>query len=649
MSGVILGEPAPRGRLFPRFAAFGLVVVLVVGLLAARLFQLQVAQGGYHSGLAQDNRVALQPIRSARGLIYDRNGRTLVTNVPAFVVRIRPADLPYSRRDEVVGRLAGLLGIPATTINTALDRNAGSRFDMVRVAADIPTDVARVISERRADLPGVDVTVEARRQYPFGGLVSHILGFTGAVTADDLDSLGGDYLNDDVLGKAGVEAAYEKELRGSYGVEQIERDASGRTVRVLNTVDEARTGDSLELTIDTDVQRNAEKALKWAVDRIGLRRGVVIVMNPQTGEILAMVSLPTYNNNLFAQGISSEDFQKLLSDPDRPLLNFAISEQYPPGSTYKLVTGTGGLADGRITPETQLETKPYLKINKYRYYEWNRRGWGPLNIFDGFGHSSDTFFFQVAGMLGIDRLAYWARQFGFGAKTGIDLPGEAKGTVPTNEWKQNVFGQPVYPGETYQAGIGQGYDTATPLQVLNAYAALANGGHLLQPQVVRRILAPDGSVVRDFQPKLIRNLDVDAQVLRTMRVAARRVVTIRHTYNLVDLPIVVAGKSGTAEFGTRDSQGRLPFHSWFAAFVPKDPRVTPDDPDGTRTVSGTDSELAVLAFAYDSRTKGNVATEIVKYFLQLHYDLHDAQGKPIDLRLPDLLQRSNFYGENGGN
>ncbi|MBA2255099.1 MAG: penicillin-binding protein 2 [Chloroflexi bacterium] len=644
MSGVVLGDPAPRGRLLPRFIVFSLIAVLVVGALGTRLFYLQVAQGGYYAALADDQRFVDVAVSSARGLMVDRAGRVLVTNVPTYVVKIRQADLPFSRREEVLQRLSTLLDIPVAEMNETLDRNPGSRFEYIRVASDIPVDVAHVLTEDHLSLPGVQVGVEPRREYPYGALVSHILGFTGAIDPDDfvrLEEKG--YLQDDSLGKAGVEAVYETELRGTYGVEQVERDASGRRLRVVAKPQEELAGNTLELSIDVDLQKEAEKALRWGIELAGLKRGVFIVMNPQTGEVLAMVSLPNYDNNLFARGISGEDFDKLLKDPSRPLLNFAINEQYPPGSTYKLVTGTGGLADGKITTDSTLRTKGYLSIGRYRYYEWNRRGWGPLNIYDGFGHSSDTYFFQVAGRLGIDRLAYWAKQYGFGARTGIDLPGEARGIVPTNAWKQDVFGERIYPGETYQAGIGQGYDSATPLQVLNAYAALANGGKVFQPQVVRRILSADGTVVRDFEPKLIRQLDVDPEVLRTMRVAARRVVTIRHTYNLVDLPLVVAGKSGTAEFGNRDSKGRLPYHSWFAAFVPKDPRMQPGDPSGYRAVSGTDSELAVLAFAYDSRTKGNMATEIVKYFLQIHYKVKK------DLRNFDLLKRANFYNSQGGN
>jgi penicillin-binding protein 2 len=636
VSGIVLGQPdPPRTRLGFRFAVFGIAVILAVAGLTTRLFYLQIGRGGYYSSVNGENRLTLAPVQSVRGLIYDRAGRLLATNVASYVVTVTPADLPFPQRDRVVDRLAQLLGITREQIIEALDRNAGLRFDPVRIATDVPSDLARVVTEESRDLPGVAVRIENRREYAYGPLVAHVIGYTGAVTQNDLDKEGNEgYLSDDQIGRAGVEATFEKQLRGSYGVEQLERDASGRVVRTVGVIDPPSDGNSLELTLDVTTQQEAEKAIKWAMDLVGLQRGVMIVMNPQTGEILAMVSLPSYDDNLFAKGISQADYQALLNDKAGPLTNFAISEQYPPGSTYKLVTGSGALQDGLIKDTSTLETKPYLQIGPYRYWDWNHTGWGPLNIYDAFGHSSDTFFYQLAGMLGIDRLGYWAQQWGFGEKTGIDLPNEARGIVPTNSWKESVFDLPIYPGETYQAGIGQGYDAVTPLQLLDAYSALANGGTLYRPQIVRRVLAPDGSVVQDFTPDVIRQIDIDPQVLEQMRLAARRVLTIRHTYNLVDLPIMLAGKSGTAEFGIRDSQGRLPFHSWFAAFVPK---FTADQ-EGD--ISKTDSELAVLAFAYDSRTRGNAATEIVKYFLQLHYHLD------VDLRRPDLLRRGNFYGGN---
>ena len=626
------GRPLPARR-FSRFLVFGLALVIGVGSLTVRLFYLQIANGTTYATLSAQNRSVLEPIPAPRGLIYDRSGRVLVTNVPTFAVKVRPADLPDSARDAVVGRLAALIGMDAADINAAIDGNPGSAFDYVRIAQDVDESTARLISEAGFELPGVEVSVEARRQYTDGPLFSQILGYTGPISAEQLAELRiRGYQPDDLLGKTGVEASYERELRGTYGQQSVERDASGRRTQVLQTVRDSVPGASLRLTIDTKTQREAQKALRWGMKEIGMKRGVVIAMNPQTGEVLAMVSLPTYDNNLFARGISNKAYNKLLKDRNKPLLNHAIQAHYPPGSTYKLVAGTGVLADKEITSSTRVMTKPYLTIGSTKFYEWNRRGWGPCDIYCGFGHSSDTFFFQMAGKLGIDRLGYWANQYGFGAKTGIDLPGEVPGIVPTNQWKMDTLGAEVFPGETYQAGIGQGYDVVTPIQLINAYAAMANGGKLYQPQVVREVIGPDGEVARAFKPKLIHKMKVKQSVLRTMRNAARTVVTIRHTYNLVDLPIKVAGKSGTAEFGLRDKKGRLPFHSWFVGFVPKNEK--------RGSFNKADSDMVVLAFAYDSRTVGNAATEIVKYFLQLHY------GIKKDYRNFDLLERGNFYQSN---
>ena len=624
-----------------RFLIFGIASILAISGLTTRLFYLQIVSGGQFAALSQGNREVEQEIPSSRGLIYDRTGRVLVENVRTFAVKVRPVDLPETRRDEVVARLSALLNMNIADINAAIDGNPGSRFDLVRIASDVPDATARLLSEAGDALPGVEVVVEARREYPEGTLVSQLLGYTGPVSADQLDALKKQgYLPDDLLGKTGLEAYYESELRGIYGSEMVQRDATGRKVELPKAVRPAQAGDSLKLTIDVKEQENAQKALQWGMRTAGLKRGVVIVMNPQTGEVLAMVSLPTYDDNAFAGGISAKDYAKLLNDKNKPLINHAVQAHYPPGSTYKLVAGTGALADNKISAQTLVHTRGFLMLGKTRFWEWNHRGWGAIPIRLGFAHSSDTFFFQVAGMLGIERLAHWARQYGFGAPTGIDLPGEVAGIVPDNAWKQAQLGEPIYPGETYQAGIGQGYDVVTPIQLINAYAALANGGKLYQPQLVSEIIGPDGSVVRPFTPKLIRKLDVPRSDLRTMREAARNVLLVRHTYNLVDLPIVAAGKSGTAEFGLRDNKGRLPFHSWFVAFVPKNPAKTAGDPTGMKAIDREDSNLVVLAFAYDSRTKGNVATEIVKYYLQLHFNIKH------DYRNFALLQRGNFYQSN---
>ena len=636
MTTSVEGRPAePRSLL--RFLVFGIAVILGSSVLSIRLFALQVGSDGHFATLAQSNRTVQLPIASTRGLVYDRNGVQLITNVASYSVRIRPADLPESQRQSVVEMLAKLVGVDPTDINLAIDSNPGSRFDLVRVASDVPADVASFIAESSSDLPGVQIVVETRREYDLGPLVSQILGYTGPVNAQEIANLRAQgYQPDDLIGRAGLEATYEDQLRGTYGLETVERDATGRQGQVLQVDQPAVAGDSLQLSIDIKEQRYAQQALNWGIKTAGLKGGVVIVMNPQTGEILAMVSMPTYDNNQFAQGITNQQYQALLNNKYKPLINHAISEQYPAGSTYKLVTGSAGLADHKITPTTLIHTAGFLQLGAARFHDWNPNGFGLCNLNCGFGNSSDTYFYQVAARVGIDRLGYWAKDYGFGAKTGIDLPSEASGIVPTNAWKQDLLGAPIYPGETYLAGIGQGYDAVTPIQLIDAYAALANGGTLYAPRIVRNIIGPDGQVVQAFKPVVDHKLLLSPAILRTMRHAARTVVTIRHTYNMVDMPIVVAGKSGTAEFGAANATGSLPFHTWFVAFVPKNPYKSPSDPGGYKAAERTDSQLIVLAFAYDSGTKGNAATEIVKAYLQLHYHIQK------DYRLPNLLRRGNY-------
>jgi len=637
VSSYLDGRPS-EPRSFTRFLFFGIAVVMAASVLTVRLFSLQVTSGGQLASISAQNRTVQEAIPSTRGLIYDRNGRLLVSNVASYSVRIRPADLPESKRDNVVATLASLIGMDPTDINIAIDSNPGSRFDSVRVAQDVPPQVASFIAENGDALPGVQIATDTRREYLTGPLLSQVLGYTGPVNGEELANLKSDgYQPDDLIGRAGVEASYESMLRGTYGLQTVERDATGKRLDVLSVDQQPVAGDSLQLTIDLHEQQLALKALQWGIKAANLKGGVIIVMNPQDGEILAMVSLPTYDDNQFAQGISSKQYQALLSDKFHPLVNHAISDQYPPGSTFKLVTGSAGLADHRITPTTLIHTASFLTLGAAKFHDWKPGGFGLCNLYCGFGNSSDTYFYQVAARVGIDRLSYYAHEFGFGHKTGIDLPNEAAGTVPSNQWKLENLGEPIYPGETYLAGIGQGYDAVTPIELLDAYGALTNGGKLYSPRIVKDVLGPDGSVVVPFQPTLLNTVRVPSADLTVLRRAARYGIVIRHTYNLIDMPIVIAGKSGTAQFGTPDSRGVLPYHSWFAAFVPKNPWKTASDPDGYKAVERTDSPLEVLAFAYDSQTKGNAAVEIVKYYLQLHFNI----GK--DYRLPNLLRKGNFY------
>ena len=373
MNAALAGANRERDRRPIRFLVFGLMTILVFGLLTARLAYLQITSGTTLAAAAQQQRTAEEAIPATRGLIYDREGRLLVKNVATWAVKITPSDLPFADRDEVARRLAGLLGIEATDVLTTLDSAPGSRFDPVRIAQDVPEETARLVAESTDDLPGVQVVVETRREYPDGALLAHILGYTGPVDPDTWERLRGDgYLPDDMIGKTGVSPRSRSSCAGRTASRSSRRTRPAATSRCSRTRRSAVPGASLRLTIDRTIQREATQALKWGMRQSGIKRGAFIVMNPQTGEVLALVSLPSYDNNEFARGISIKDYAKLLHNKDQPLTNHAVQAHYPPGSTYKLVAGTGGLADGKITAQTRIQTRGYLTLAGARFYDWNR-------------------------------------------------------------------------------------------------------------------------------------------------------------------------------------------------------------------------------------------------------------------------------------
>jgi penicillin-binding protein 2 len=616
------GTPAARPSR-SRFVAATVIAALLFGVLAARLFQLQVVEGARYTAQAVAARTIEMPIRSPRGLIFDREGRPLAVNIPSWTLYARPADLPSGKaaRDAVLARAANLSGVALSSVLKRLADFGGSPFDLVPLGTDLSREAALLIAEEGDQLPGISVGAEARREYldetgaRNGELLAHLLGYTGPVSQsefEDLSAIG--YLRDDVIGRDGVEASYEKELRGTYGSELLERDAGGRPVKVLQQLSDPIPGKNLMLTIDARMQRIATETLKWGLQAAGVAQGVTIVMNPQTGEILAMVSLPTYDNDKFAAGISAADYAAYLADPTRPLRNHAIADIYPPGSTFKLVTGLAALDEGVTTVSQRWPTYGCYQIPDAPagqcLFDWNHAGFGPLSIVDAYAKSSDTFFYQMAVGLGVDRLGGWARQLGFGEKSGLRLPTEAAGTVVSKAWAQAQGRPDVFTGELAQAGIGQNAIAVTPLQLLNAYAAVANGGHLMRPMIVRGETDGQGKLIHAYAPEVIRDLPASPDDLSIMRIGAREVITTGHATNIGDLrvPGALSGKTGTAEFGTPTSQGVLPFHSWFVAYLPSE-------------AGATDAQLAIVTFTYSAVVRGNVSLEVVKYFLQQYFNL----------------------------
>jgi penicillin-binding protein 2 len=621
----------PRSR--ARFISFGVAAALMFAVLGGRLFQLQVVNGEQYAARAAATRTIQVPLRAPRGLVFDREGRPVVVNVPSWTVKVRPADVPAGNVGTILRRVAELTNSKTSTLRARLDAYKGSPFDLVPIARGVSRRAALLIGEESESLRGVVVEVEPVRRYLDekgnidGRLLSHVLGYVGPINATEFANLEDDgYLRDDLIGRAGIEATYEEALRGTYGSELMERDAQGRSVKTIRRAAEPKPGANLMLTIDARMQRIATKSLQWGMRAAGLDQGVTVVMNPQTGEILAMVSLPSYDNNKFAAGISPRDYSVYLNDPAKPLRNHAIADIFPPGSTFKLVTGLAALEEHVTTP-----TRPWQTFGCYQIpnapkgqclFDWNHAGFGAVNLVQAFALSSDTFFYQMAVALGVDRLGDWANELGFGQKSGIRLPGEAAGIVASREWARSQGREDVFTGELAQAGIGQNVVAVTPLQLLNAYSAVANGGRLMQPMIVRGETDASGKLVKRYKPDVIRRLSASDQNLQTMRIGAREVITTGHAYNIRDLhlPGALSGKTGTAEFGTA-KHGVLPFHSWFVAYLPS-------------RAGSTDADLAIVTFSYSAVVPGNVSLEVVKYFLQQWYGLHqDLRLDPRDFSL----------------
>ncbi|HEY63612.1 MAG TPA: penicillin-binding protein 2 [Caldilineae bacterium] len=648
-----------------RLGIYRIVIVAVFLAMIGQLWRLQIEQGTMYRVLADRNRFRQVTVPGPRGVMYDRNGHILVRNRPSFAVAIVPADLPEDEQEAaaVIHRLAELLGAPeeptgAITqlppLGNALPRfrlllseremrehvekaRWGAAYRPIPVATQVDRDLAFQIEEMRHTLPGVHLIIEPIREYIAGPLTAHILGYMGPIPeaeAKVYEEKG--YNPNDLVGLTGLEYTYESELRGRAGSRFIEVDVFGREIRTVAEIKPPVPGHNLILTIDLALQTAMEAALRKGLEKAGSRSGVAIAMNPKTGEILGMVSLPSYDNNLFARGISVEEYKALLSDPARPLVNHAISGLYPPGSTFKIIPAAAALEEKVITPKTLIHDEGVLWVpNQYfpddpsqaqPFYCWIHkygRGHGDVNITAALAVSCDVFFYVVAGGykefrgLGEPLLAYYAREFGLGELSGIDLPAENPGLVPDSRWKRITLAESWVTGDTYNMAIGQGFVLATPLQILNATAAVANGGYLYRPQLVYQIIDAEGQVVRDFQPQLIRELPISPENLEIVRQGLYGAVHWPGgTGHRADVPgIEVAGKTGTAEYpGKRDEKGNLPTHAWFTAFAPyQDPEIAvvvfiEGGGEGSEVAAPVAAEI-LKAYFYPSEPGGPVEEE----------------------------------------
>ena len=537
-----------------------IISVLVIAVLIGRAAYLQIYQGEYYAGLADGNRIRIVPSMAPRGTFYDRNGELLVTNRPGFSVSLLPLTVPIS--DDVIARLSDLLKVPTDEIKTKIAGHSG--FNPIRIKTDVTPDIVSIIEEQKSQYPGVVIEVTPIRDYILKQEGAHTFGYVSEINDTELEKMKDEgYKSGDIIGKFGIEKIYDKELRGENGGQQVEVDVSGKPVQILGRK-EPVPGDDLELTIDIKLQQAAEKAVDEQLTQIGAHAAAAVVMNPQTGEILAMVSRPAFDPNLFAHGISSKDWNQLNNNPYHPMDNKTITGEYPPGSTFKIVTGTAALTEGVVTPDEQIFDSGHHWIIPKGNADGEALGW--LNFRSALAHSDNVYFYEMGNRLGIDRLEKYARMFGLGAKTGIDLPYEASGLVANRRYKEKNFDDGEwYLSETFDAAIGQGFNLVTPLQAAMVMGEIAADGKRYKPHVVNRIIAPDGSVVKDFQPELLSQLDVPEEDIKLVQDGLHDVTkygTAASSFR--GFTVDIAGKTGTAE----NSQGRD--HGWFVAYGPFD-------------------------------------------------------------------------------
>ena len=564
----------------------GVAVFFVFGVLTVQLANLQLVRGDKYQVRAENNRLRQVSLVPPRGLIYDRTGVPLVDNKASYSAAVVPFDVPEEQETQITLTLQEITGIAAGDITRKIEerRRSNDPFTPVVVKDGLTQDQAFILRERLASLPGVRVIVEPRREYLNGPLLSHIVGFTGRINEDEYAELkGSGYQIDDSFGKTGVELTYEELLRGTPGAKIVESDASGREIRTIDEI-AAQPGSSIVLAIDLDLQQKVTELVLAGMGKS--RNAAAVVVDTRTGEILSLVSLPTYDNNVFARGIDERAIAQLLEDPGKPLLNHAIAEMYPPGSTFKQITGLAALQEGVATANTQVTSLGSIQIKNqynpaivYTFRDW--AALGTLDFYRGVAMSSDVYFYYMAGGyvdqntgrevfqgLGATRLSQWMRKFGLGSVTGIDLPGESEGLVPDPEWKEKTFGEVWTIGDTYNMGIGQGYVATTPIQMAMVTAAVANGGDVLVPHVVKELRDSAGNVVLQPWRAVRNNLNIDPRNINIMREAMRQAVDTGTANTAKARSVQVAGKTGTAEFGERRPDGSYLEHGWFTGFAP---------------------------------------------------------------------------------
>ena len=553
---------------------FAILVVVSFLCLWMRIWYLQILKWQYLTGLSEDNQVRIVALPAIRGMIKDRNGETLVSIRPAFNLYLTPEDA--RNLDSSLDKLAQRISLDQEKLKKKIAQTKS--FKEVLIKGDIPREEVAFVEENNMSLPGIRIRAEPLRNYVFNNLASHTLGYLGEISKASLERLKDPaYRQGDFVGKNGLENIYESLLRGKKGYKEVEVDVSGRELKTLRKLS-PESGNNLILTLDVKIQEELEKLMTETAEEN--MNGSVVVMKVQTGEIIAITSKPSFDPNKFAAGISTRNWRDLVTDEWHPLQNRSIHGQYPPGSTYKIVTAIAGLGEGVIKPDTSIFCPGHFELGRGRYRCWKKSGHGFMNLHDALVQSCDVYFYTIGHRLGIDTIAKYAKRFGLGRSTRLGLSREKKGLVPTTQWKLLNKKEPWLLGETISASIGQGFNLVTPIQQVIMMAAVANRGILLKPYLVKRIEGPEGQLRQEFFPEIIGQIGVDPDHLEQVRMALRDVVNgARGTGKKSRLKnIIVSGKTGTAQVVRMKSDEELEKgeaipvkyrdHAWFVAFAP---------------------------------------------------------------------------------
>lgn len=536
-------------------------IYAVLGIFFVRAIQLQAVQGSMFAGLSEQNKIREYWIPAKRGTISDRNGKRLVSNAPRFVVRLYPHEIVKQKqeREQLLDTLSSILAVSPKTLSELVAQAVASGTPVL-LRENIPRLDALRMAIALADMKGIEIAIEEFRRYEFDSVLSlsHIIGYMGRITKQEYDHLSDLYQFTDSIGKDGIELVYEQALRGTFGVKKVEIDARGFERSVLaqnNAVD----GKNIVLSIDYAVQKKAEQSLAAVLKKFGKKRGVVIVSQPKIGEIVALVSIPSYDNNIFARGIAFDEYQKLVDDSTLPLFSRANKGEYPSGSTIKMIIAASALQEGVITGATNITSSGGIHIGKWFFPDWKAGGHGRTNLSKALSESVNTYFYTIAGGyqsfkgLGIDRVVEYLKKMGLGTKTGIDLPSESNGFVPDPAWKEKSKHEPWYIGDTYHLSIGQGDSIVTPLQVHAYTNYFANSGISYVPRLVQE---PGARTV-------LRSGIFRKEVIEMVRAGLREGVLSGSSRRLSLLPVSAAGKTGTAQW----SKDR-PAHAWFTGWAP---------------------------------------------------------------------------------